>query len=87
MLRTNKSISYLIWEITLFFTNSIIQYSAPKSLSAQDMTYDTPDMDTMPNYEIVKFQCGVSTHSELTILCYGKRFNIQVSAEDLHGNL
>lgn len=51
------------------------------------MVYDTPDMDTMPNYEIVKFQCGVSTHSELTILCYGKCFNIKVSAEDLHGNL
>lgn len=43
-------------------------------------------MDSLPDYEIVRFWCGVSTHSELTILCYGKRFHIQTSAEDLHAS-
>lgn len=40
----------------------------------------------MPKYEIVEFFCGVSTRSELTLLCYGKRFHIRISAEDIHGS-
>lgn len=43
-------------------------------------------MYALPEYEIVNFQCGVTTDSELTILCYGKRFHIYVSADNLHGN-
>ncbi|KAF3390845.1 hypothetical protein DPV78_011200 [Talaromyces pinophilus] len=44
-------------------------------------------MESMPDYEVVRFYCGVTTHSELTILCYGKRFHIEISAEDLQGNI
>lgn len=44
-------------------------------------------MNSISDYEIVNFQCGVTTTAELTILCYGKRFHIQISAENLHGNL
>lgn len=51
------------------------------------MAYDDLSMDSMPDYEIVRFYCGVTTHSEMTILCHGKRFHIHISAEDLHGNL
>ncbi|KUL86404.1 hypothetical protein ZTR_08147 [Talaromyces verruculosus] len=54
--------------------------------SDQDLSHNTPSKDSLPDYEIVKFQCGVSTRSELTILCYGKRFHIPISAEDLHAS-
>jgi hypothetical protein len=50
-------------------------------------TFDAPNMDSMLDYEIVNFQCGVTANTELTILCYGKRFHIQIFAENLHGNL
>jgi hypothetical protein len=51
------------------------------------MAYDDLSMNPKPDYEIVRFYCGVTTHSELTILCYGRRFHFHISAEDLHGNL
>lgn len=44
-------------------------------------------MESVLDYKIVRFYCGATTHSELTILYYGKRFHIEISAEDLHGNL
>jgi tRNA A-37 threonylcarbamoyl transferase component Bud32 len=57
------------------------------SPTAGSPTDDEPsNVDALPDYEIVNFQCGVTTDSELTILCYGKRFHIHVSAEDLHRN-
>ncbi|QKX58174.1 uncharacterized protein TRUGW13939_05295 [Talaromyces rugulosus] len=57
------------------------------SPAAQPTTSDSSNTDSISDYEIVNFQCGVTTNAELTILCYGKRFHIQISAESLHGNL
>ncbi|RAL11203.1 uncharacterized protein BO97DRAFT_347904 [Aspergillus homomorphus CBS 101889] len=42
--------------------------------------------ETLPSYEIVNFSYGAGTEAELTILCYGKRFHITVSANNLKGD-
>ncbi|PYH70391.1 uncharacterized protein BO88DRAFT_480717 [Aspergillus vadensis CBS 113365] len=43
--------------------------------------------EALPPYDILGFWYGAGTASELTIYCYGKRFNITVSAESLQGDL
>ncbi|RAH60589.1 hypothetical protein BO85DRAFT_467080 [Aspergillus piperis CBS 112811] len=42
--------------------------------------------ESLPPYEILHFMYGVGTYAELTILCYGKRFHIKISAENLQGD-
>ncbi|GLB03916.1 hypothetical protein AtubIFM57258_009631 [Aspergillus tubingensis] len=46
-----------------------------------------PSTEALPPYDILGFWYGAGTASELTIYCYGKRFNITVSAENLQGDL
>ncbi|KAE8146331.1 hypothetical protein BDV25DRAFT_143807 [Aspergillus avenaceus] len=45
-----------------------------------------PSTEALPPYDIVDFCYGVGTDTELTILCYGKRFHITVSADNLQGD-
>ncbi|RJE23344.1 hypothetical protein PHISCL_04330 [Aspergillus sclerotialis] len=42
----------------------------------------TQPAQSLPDYEILGFSYGVGTESELTILCYGIRFYITISADN-----
>ncbi|GKZ29643.1 hypothetical protein AbraIFM66950_005924, partial [Aspergillus brasiliensis] len=46
----------------------------------------SPATEALPPYDILDFFYGISTEAELTILCYGRRFHIPVSAENLQGD-
>ncbi|GCB18218.1 cAMP-dependent protein kinase type 3 [Aspergillus awamori] len=45
-----------------------------------------PSTEALPPYDILNFWYGAGTDTELTIFCYGKRFNITVSADNLQGD-
>lgn len=72
-----------------------LEYLSPLCLSnhlicqpliAMAQPVDPPATESLPPYEILHFMYGVGTYAELTILCYGKRFHITISAENLQGD-
>ncbi|EHA23284.1 hypothetical protein ASPNIDRAFT_37297 [Aspergillus niger ATCC 1015] len=45
-----------------------------------------PSREALPPYDILNFWYGAGTDTELTIFCYGKRFKITVSADNIQGD-
>jgi hypothetical protein len=90
--RDSATTSSFVLHVQLLEVKQSIPTPSKKAMDLSSPAAGSPlhteasDVDALPEYQIVNFQCGVTTESELTILCYGKRFHLHVSAEKLHGN-
>ena len=54
------------------------------SFQQSTLSNSTIAMDDIPRYAVTHFYCGVTTDSQLTAMCHGKRFHVFLSCEELH---